>query len=319
MNSALGGWRTPTRSSVKWSRRPGWWPNWNPCSAVLARWSAWDRRFSTGPSCPSPPPTGTLPEIASARRWRSTGVLGIAAADVSCLAHLGWIDRLQGRSEQALRYGRQALQSRNRPPTNGGGPFAIGMLAGTLSEHGEGVRGDETADGRSVDDWPGHPKVFELRILAPLAELTGSSATLQKADAMLAGISAPAGSAWLLGTDFYLSVARAWLDHDEPRRAHAVLEPLLVAAERQHWLPALAGGLLVDGRALAALGLTRPPPRGSTELWRWRSGMGCRQLRIRPRNFLPLAFVSQTFRCNGPAMPSPMLCMDWVEPAEWSP
>jgi len=128
------------------------------------------------------------------------------------------------------------------------------MLAGTLSEHGEGVEAAQLLKDAHPRIGPGQPKVFQLRILAPMAELTGSSEALHEADALLTGISAPTGSAWLLGTDCYLSVARAWLDHDEPGRARAVLEPLLVAAERQQWLPALAGGLLVDGRALAALG-----------------------------------------------------------------
>ena len=39
-----------------------------------------------------------------------------------------------------------------------------------------------------------------------------------------------------------------------PARARAVLTPLLAAAERLAWVPALAGGALVDGRAAAALG-----------------------------------------------------------------
>jgi hypothetical protein len=56
------------------------------------------------------------------------------------------------------------------------------------------------------------------------------------------------------GYDAYLSLARAWLGHDEPERARALLAPLLAVAEREPWLPVLAEGLAVDGRALIRLG-----------------------------------------------------------------
>jgi hypothetical protein len=41
---------------------------------------------------------------------------------------------------------------------------------------------------------------------------------------------------------------------DEPGRARAALRPVLVAATRTGWLPALAAGALEDGRAAARLG-----------------------------------------------------------------
>jgi len=40
----------------------------------------------------------------------------------------------------------------------------------------------------------------------------------------------------------------------QPARARVTLTPLLSAAERLTWVPALACGCLVDGRAAAALG-----------------------------------------------------------------
>ncbi len=48
--------------------------------------------------------------------------------------------------------------------------------------------------------------------------------------------------------------AGAWLGQGEPDRARAVLAPLLVVAEREPWIPALAAALAVDGRALARMG-----------------------------------------------------------------
>jgi hypothetical protein len=58
----------------------------------------------------------------------------------------------------------------------------------------------------------------------------------------------------MLGYEAYLSLAEAWLAHDEPDRARATLAPLLSVAEREPWIPALAAALAVDGRALARLG-----------------------------------------------------------------
>ena len=93
-----------------------------------------------------------------------------------------------------------------------------------------------------------------IRCLGPLAEATGSADVLVEADALLARIDAPPGSAWLLGADSYLAIARCWVRRGDPARARAVLRPLLVAADRQHWVPAQAAGSLVDGTAAAALG-----------------------------------------------------------------
>ena len=42
-------------------------------------------------------------------------------------------------------------------------------------------------------------------------------------------INLPPGSAWLLGWDVYLSLARAWLDQRRPARAKLILAPLIDA------------------------------------------------------------------------------------------
>jgi len=71
---------------------------------------------------------------------------------------------------------------------------------------------------------------------------------------LLENATMPAGGAWVLGYEAYLSVARAWLGHDDPERARAVLAPLVAAAEREPWMVTLAEALVVDGRALIRLG-----------------------------------------------------------------
>ena len=60
--------------------------------------------------------------------------------------------------------------------------------------------------------------------------------------------------AWVFGYEAYLSVAQAWLGHDDPERARAALAPLLAAAEREPWTVALTEALVMDGRALIRQG-----------------------------------------------------------------
>jgi hypothetical protein len=77
---------------------------------------------------------------------------------------------------------------------------------------------------------------------------------LGEAAGLLEQASIPDGGAWMLGYEAYLSLAEAWLAADEPDQARAVLAPVLAAAEREPWIPALAAALAVDGRVLARLG-----------------------------------------------------------------
>jgi MalT-like TPR region len=77
---------------------------------------------------------------------------------------------------------------------------------------------------------------------------------LSEAAGLLEQASIPDGGAWMLGYEVYLSLAEAWLAHDEPERAGAVLAPLLAVADREPWIPALAAALALDGRVLIRLG-----------------------------------------------------------------
>ena len=80
---------------------------------------------------------------------------------------------------------------------------------------------------------------------------------------MLEQASIPDGGAWMLGYEAYLSLAQAWLGHDEPERARAVLAPLLAVADREPWTAALAAALAADGRALIRLGEPGAGPGGT--------------------------------------------------------
>lgn len=141
---------------------------------------------------------------------------GYVAGQALYLAFLGWVDRLQGKTDQALRHGRDAVTIGEQTGHGWGHPIAVGLLSNTLIDLG---RRDEAAR-LLIDAQPaigsGQPEGVVLSYLAPLAEATGSRSALEQADHLLSGIWAPVGSAWLLGTDCYLSVARAWLVADEP-------------------------------------------------------------------------------------------------------
>ena len=54
-------------------------------------------------------------------------------------------------------------------------------------------------------------EAYLLRCAAPLAAATGSRAVLDEAAGPLERASIPAGGAWMLGYEAYLSLAEAWL------------------------------------------------------------------------------------------------------------
>jgi DNA-binding SARP family transcriptional activator/tetratricopeptide (TPR) repeat protein len=207
---------------------------------------------------------GALPAIAAAN-WkgaqdRIAAALeanrrsGYVAHEVWMLAHLGWVARLQGLHEEAVDLGRRAMTLGDRDGHRWWRPAARALLAGTLLERGDVTEAVDLLAEVVDQARQNGAEIHLLRCLAPLAEATGDVAILAEADALLRGIDVPAGAAWLTGMDAYAAVARAWTARDEPGRARQVLAPLLAAATRTSWLPALAIGTLEDGRAAVRLG-----------------------------------------------------------------
>jgi DNA-binding SARP family transcriptional activator len=156
-------------------------------------------------------------------------------------AHLGWVSRLAGDLTTARTVGRQAWEHSIQVAHPWWRATAAGFYAATLLQMGdraeavtvlERVRA-EVVVRRTVE-------AHLLRWLSPLAEATGDLSVIRQADAMLATAAAPAGSAWVLGADVYLCLARAWYSAGQPRRAERVLAPLLVAVRRIPWVPVLA-------------------------------------------------------------------------------
>ncbi len=196
-------------------------------------------------------------ELARARIGEAievNGRSGYVGHETWLVAHLGWVARLQGRYDEATELGRRAVALSRPTAHRWWRPTAQALLATTLLESGETAEAVQLLVDAVAHVGLDGNEAHRLRCLAALAEATHSRAVLDEADALLTTISVPPGSAWLLGTDAYLAVARSWLHHAQPGRARAVLAPLVSAADRQQWLPALAGSALVEGAAAAAMG-----------------------------------------------------------------
>jgi tetratricopeptide (TPR) repeat protein len=182
------------------------------------------------------------------------GTAGYPHTTAWYVAHQGWLARLCGRMEEAIRLGHQAVELTEQHEVTWWQAGACAMLGDTVLLAGDRAgaialfeRGLAAARQAGVEG-------YLLRCAAPLAAATGSRALLAEAAGLLEQASIPGGGAWMLGYEVYLSLAEAWLGHGEPDRARAVLAPLLAVAEREPWIPALAAALAADGRALARLG-----------------------------------------------------------------
>jgi DNA-binding SARP family transcriptional activator len=155
-------------------------------------------------------------------------------------AHLGWVSRLAGDLPAARRFGRTAWERAVELAHPWWRATAAGCYATTLLQ-------DDDADEAVNILERVRPEVerigiesYLLRCLAPLAEATGDPDIIGQADATLARLTAPDGSAWMLGADVYLCLARAWYRVGHPHRADQVLAPLLAAARRIPWRPVVA-------------------------------------------------------------------------------
>jgi DNA-binding SARP family transcriptional activator/tetratricopeptide (TPR) repeat protein len=179
---------------------------------------------------------------------------GFAAYAAWHLAHLGWLARLTGRYDEALDLGRRALDRSHEAPHVWCAVVAGALFGTTLLEVGDVAAAVEVLESARASARHEGADAYLLRVLGPLAEATGARSILLEADALLTGITAPSGAAFLTGDACYYAVARTWLAGGEPARARAVLAPLIAAADRVPWVAALAEASLIDGQAALALG-----------------------------------------------------------------
>jgi DNA-binding SARP family transcriptional activator len=168
---------------------------------------------------------------------------GYSAYEPFFVAHSGWVHRLAGRIDVALREGIRAAELAARHRHTWWSTTAAALYAGTLLAADEpGTVAAVLRPAVQAADVPG-AEAYLLRCLAPLAEATGDLAVLERADALLSGIRAPEGTAWLLGADAYLCVARAWRRAGHADRADDIGAGLHDAALAVGWtrLAELAG------------------------------------------------------------------------------
>lgn len=147
-------------------------------------------------------------------------------------AQLGWFARLAGDLDEAVVLGRVALAETSPIHHPWWFATASGILAGSLLDRGEPAEAAEVAASGLATTGPETPEAFRLRPLAALAAASGDRATYDAARVLLGQVDCPPGSAWVLGADCYLHVARAAERHgDDPGD---VLAPL-AAATRERW------------------------------------------------------------------------------------
>ena len=170
------------------------------------------------------------------------------------VAHLGWLARLRGRDDEALKQGRRALDLVERYPHNWWRAAGSAFLGSTLLLTGDRAEAVRLFEQGLAAAEAAEAEAYVLCCAAPLAAATGSAAMLAYAAGLLDAATMPADGAWILGDECYLAVARAWLSRDEPDRARAVLAPLLGVAEQVPWIATHAAALAVDGQALLRLG-----------------------------------------------------------------
>ncbi len=165
------------------------------------------------------------------------------------IAHLGWIARLSGRLDDALGHGRRSVAAVPPEGHSWFGATANAMLATTLLGTGDERDRAEAVrllrSGLAAADRSG-AEAYRLRCIAPLAEATGAVEVVLHADRILSAARLPAGHAWVLGTDAYLSLGRAWLAAGRADRAVRVLDSLVTAADSTGWGVLLRAAGAVD-------------------------------------------------------------------------
>jgi DNA-binding SARP family transcriptional activator/tetratricopeptide (TPR) repeat protein len=151
------------------------------------------------------------------------------------IAHRGWVERLRGCPDEAVRHGRAAVEIASRARHPWWLAAANALLATTLLETGAVGEAVVLLEAGLAEADRSGTEAYRLRCLGPLAEATGRLDVVTRASELLGRVAAPSGAAWLAGADAYLGVARAWLARGEPARALDAVGPLLRAAERNHW------------------------------------------------------------------------------------
>ena len=190
-----------------------------------------------------------------------TGRAGHTAFVPWYLAHHGWIERSRGRYGAALSLGRQATELADEIGHPWWTAFAETTLGWTLTELGAVDEAIEHLDRglRSAEREGSESHVVRCVAHLSLAaqerrEGERAGRLLDRAEALLGGITAPPGGAFLHGAHSYAAAARAALARGEAERAERLIAPILEVADRAGWREAAAEAALLAGRAVLAQG-----------------------------------------------------------------
>jgi DNA-binding SARP family transcriptional activator/tetratricopeptide (TPR) repeat protein len=149
-------------------------------------------------------------------------------------AYRGWLARLSGDIETALADGRHAVEETSSDHA-WWYATAAGLYSGSLLEAGRLEEAADVAERGLAAAGPDSAEAYRLRCLAPAAAATHNDAILEAADRLVAGITAPPGAAWIVGSDVYLCLASAWSARGNDDRAAEVLAPLRAATSTHRW------------------------------------------------------------------------------------
>jgi tetratricopeptide (TPR) repeat protein len=160
---------------------------------------------------------------------------GYTAYEGWFVGHIAWVHRLSGDIDNALTLSRRAVdltQHDEHAWWSASTHTQLGMALLATGDRDGAI--EQLERGRAYVDHDGSEARL-MNCLGPLAEATGARSVLAEADQLLDTVRVPEGSAWMLGAEAYLAIARAWLAHGEPARARATVEPLRRAALRTGW------------------------------------------------------------------------------------
>jgi tetratricopeptide (TPR) repeat protein len=131
-------------------------------------------------------------------------------------ANLGWLARLQGRDTEAIALGRRALGLTEQHEHGWWRAAASAMLGDTLLLAGERAEAIGLFERGLAAAREAGAEAYVMRCAAPLAAATGSRAVLAEAAGLLERAGLPAGGAWVLGYESYVSLARRWWRRASP-------------------------------------------------------------------------------------------------------
>jgi class 3 adenylate cyclase/tetratricopeptide (TPR) repeat protein len=165
---------------------------------------------------------------------------------------VGWLHRMRGDYQRAIENGGAAADLAHELGAGEWASWAEASLGWTLIEAGsldEAARrlepGLRTAEATNAPAQIARCTCLLACARSLLGDPDEAGKLAERGEALLDRVTAPPGQAWLYGGHAFLALGRVHLEAGEPERARAIAAPILEAAERTGWGPALAGAALL--------------------------------------------------------------------------